>query len=335
MEKQPLIPIVVPVYNVENYLEECVVSLAEQTYENIEIILVDDGTPDRSGELCDVYAASNPRITAYHKENGGLSDARNFGLRHSQGEWVAFIDSDDYISPAFIETLYNAAARFDCPLAAVSGGHDFKDGTKCFLILDPAEVEPARLLSSSEYEERMLYQRVRTGVQWRLYRRDILGEDPFPVGLYYEDLASTYKFVFKSKQVALVECNDLYAYRHRPDSIVREDFKPIKAESVLLIAKQLYDDVGEMWPELKSAASVRCFAACRTVFAQIPIGSNSTSEHADYRQKIWGVLARHRKTVLCDRMASKKERLAALIACSGIRPFTLFCVWCRRLGLIQ
>ncbi|MBQ5852329.1 MAG: glycosyltransferase family 2 protein, partial [Lachnospiraceae bacterium] len=100
-----MISIVVPVYNVEKYLERCVDSLINQTYENIEILLIDDGSKDNSGQMCDEYANKDSRITVYHKENGGLSDARNYGMDRAKGEYIIFIDSDDYVEPNMMEFL--------------------------------------------------------------------------------------------------------------------------------------------------------------------------------------------------------------------------------------
>ena len=105
--KNELISIVVPIYNVEKYLEKCVESILRQTYKNIEIILVDDGSPDLCGEICENYKKIDKRITVIHKKNGGLSDARNYGIKHSNGKYITFIDSDDYVERDYIEYLYN------------------------------------------------------------------------------------------------------------------------------------------------------------------------------------------------------------------------------------
>ena len=95
----PKISIIVPVYNAEQWLERCIESIVAQTYADWELLLVDDGSNDRSGDICDRYAASDPRIQAFHKPNGGVSSARNLGLDHAQGEWITFVDSDDYTYP--------------------------------------------------------------------------------------------------------------------------------------------------------------------------------------------------------------------------------------------
>ena len=139
-----LVSVIVPVYGVEQYLPQCVDSLLAQTYENIEIILVDDGSPDGCGAICDAYAARDPRVTALHKENGGLSDARNFGLRHAHGNLISFVDSDDWVSPVFIEALQCAMGRFETRLATVSYGHYFHDGDEVHLLDDMSAVAPVR-----------------------------------------------------------------------------------------------------------------------------------------------------------------------------------------------
>ena len=111
MEKQPLISVIVPVYNVENYLPRCLDSIINQTYTNLEILLVDDGATDNSGKLCDEYAQKDNRIRVFHKENGGVSSARNMGLDNATGEYIAFVDSDDYIDKCMYEIMLNSSVQ--------------------------------------------------------------------------------------------------------------------------------------------------------------------------------------------------------------------------------
>lgn len=333
----PLISVVVPVYNVADYLQECVESICAQTYTNLEIILVDDGSTDCSGELCDELSSIDERIAVFHKQNGGLSDARNFGLAHSRGAWISFIDSDDYVSPVFIEALFNAAYACHCKIAAVSGGHSFRDGTCCTLVEALESLTPAKLVCEKEVQLRMLYQQLATGAPWRLYERETLGQRPFPVGLYYEDLASTYKFIHAAGNVAVINCRELYAYRLRATSIIRQDYSHIKGSSALIVAAQLEKDITAWYPDLSTAVASRCFAVCRMVYAQIPVkgADNSTVETERDGVALWSVIKRHRKTVLLDACARKRERLAALAACFGRSCFSYFCYICRRLGKMQ
>ena len=124
---QPLISVIVPCYNVEEYLPRCVESVLNQTYRNLEILLVDDGSPDRCGEICDEYAAVDSRVKVIHKENGGLSDARNVALNVMKGEYVTFVDSDDYVAADYVEYLYKLMEEYGVKLS-VSRHQEFKDG---------------------------------------------------------------------------------------------------------------------------------------------------------------------------------------------------------------
>ena len=123
--QQPLLSVIVPIYNVENYLDRCVESIVNQTYKNLEIILVDDGSPDNCPRMCDKWAEKDSRIKVVHKENGGLSDARNAGIPLTKGEIISFIDSDDWIEPAAYESLYNQAYRETVECVMFSYHRDF------------------------------------------------------------------------------------------------------------------------------------------------------------------------------------------------------------------
>lgn len=335
MANDNLVSVIVPVYNVKSYLEECYDSICCQSYQNIEIILVDDGSTDGSGELCDDLATRDARTVVLHKENGGLSDARNAGLRMAKGDWISFIDSDDYVSPVFIEVLLNAVVETGCEIAAIPFGKPFKDGEECVLVdsLDP--VAPAKPLASHSVQRLMLYQALDTGAQWRLYARAPLGIDPFPVGLYYEDLASIYKIIHRVDKVAVVDSRELYAYRMRGNSIIRQSYSHLKGASALKISGDLYENICNWYPELSDAAASRCLSVCRMVFAQA-ISASTASESAESdADELWSVIKRFRATVLKDSKARKRERFAAFIACLGRFPFACFCNACRCLSLMQ
>lgn len=335
MSEEPLVSVIVPVYNVRPYLRECVESIVAQTYGNLEIIVVDDGSTDGSGELCDELDAMDSRITVVHKKNGGLSDARNCGLHNAHGEWISFVDSDDWLSPVFIEVLVVAALDCGCSIAAVPSIKPFIDGETCEVARAINEVPQAKVLSSEETQRLMLYQAMDTAAPTRLYARDVLGDNPFPRGIFYEDLASVYKFIHQVDRVAVVDAGDLYAYRQRSDSIIRQEYRHIKAVSALIVADQLYRDICEWYPQLAAAAASRCFSVCRMVFAQVPMGDTSTAETERDRQALWEVIARHKNTVLHDKHARRRERLAAVFACMGEGPFFAFCSFCRSVGKMK
>ena len=124
----PLISVIVPIYKVEKYLDRCVESIVNQTFSDIEIILVDDGSPDNCGKMCDEWAKKDARIKAFHKENGGLSDARNFGIEHSTAEFLIFIDSDDFIEPQMLEVLYGLITEHGADVAVCGLYNCYKSG---------------------------------------------------------------------------------------------------------------------------------------------------------------------------------------------------------------
>lgn len=327
-----LVSVVVPVYNVAPYVEECLRSVLGQTHRNIEVIVVDDGSTDGSGDICERVCARDARATVYHKENGGLSDARNFGLARATGEWVSFIDSDDWVSPVFIEALLGAAEGLGCRIAAVPGGHPFCDGDEVRLVMDASDLPKAAPLCTRDAQRLMLYQALATGAQWRLYSRHgaLHTADPFPVGMLYEDLASTYKFIHDAGEtMALVDCRDLYAYRLRSTGIIRQAYSPKKADSAIAVTRQLYADIRAWYPEFDAAVSSRCFSVNRMVFAQVP------ADQPAERERLWGELVKYRATVARDPHARKRERLAAAIACLGQVPFRAFCAVCRKAGLLR
>ena len=326
-----LVSVIVPVYNVEAYVSTCLESVLSQTHRELEVVVVDDGSTDSSGTICDAFAEKDPRIVVFHKENGGLSSARNAGLTACHGEWVAFVDSDDYVSPVFIEALLSAAIDLSCDIAAIPMGKQFIDGDECRLFSDVYEVAAPTVLSSHEVQRMMLYQALDTGAQWRLYnRRRALPENrPFPEGLYYEDLAAVYRIVKKVERVALVDCSELYAYRLRKASIIRQGYRPIKADSSIAVSRQLYREICDWYPELSAAAASRCFSVNRMVYAQVP------ADMPVERERLWLELVKYRKTVLLDKDARKRERIAALMACCGSNQFSAFCAVCRNLGLLR
>lgn len=220
-ENKPLISIIVPVYKVELYLERCIRSITSQTYKNLEIILVDDGSPDRCGEICEALVQSDSRIRVYHKENGGLSDARNFGVERASGKYIAFIDSDDYIATNYIEYLLNLLNKHNADIACCYNTQTYGD-TADYRTND--EISNECLLTGKEACRKLfgdLYSVLVTACG-KLYRSDIAKKYPFPVGKIHEDEATTCKYYYEADKVA-VGNKCLYAYYQNPKSIMHID----------------------------------------------------------------------------------------------------------------
>ena len=179
MNSQPKISVIVPVYKVENFLDRCVESIVGQTYENLEIILVDDGSPDNCPALCDAAAAKDARIRVIHQKNGGLSAARNAGLDAARGAWIGFVDSDDYIAPEMYEVLYQAVQSTGADLALCDYAEVDETGAPC---LPPYTGLAQRIFTGRE----LLKRATNTMAQpaWnKLYRRAIFAQLRYPEGI--------------------------------------------------------------------------------------------------------------------------------------------------------
>lgn len=214
-----LISVIVPVYKVEKYIHKCVNSILEQTYKNLEIILVDDGSPDSCGAICDKYASEDSRIKVIHKKNGGLSDARNAALAIASGKYITLLDSDDYWKLTYIEKSceYLIKSNADLvvyPLCSVS-----EDGR----ILK--ELDSGKYVEyTSEEALRMMFSRhLPWCAQGKLYKRELFDGIQYPVGKLMEDKATTYKIYEKCKKILFVECAD-YMYLIREGSIMHSKF---------------------------------------------------------------------------------------------------------------
>ena len=217
MAAYPLISIIVPVYKVEKYLCKCVDSLIAQTYPNIEILLIDDGSPDSCPMICDEYANIYKNIRSFHKPNGGLSDARNYGTQQAAGDWIVYVDSDDYVLPDYVKDLWILKEKHNADLAMA-----------WVIRVDESGKKLGRKLSFNDFcisGQDAIFEIYEKGIHvgWnaynKLYPKDILLQIPFPDG-YYEDMACMYKILEKCNNVAIGDFNQNYCYVQRADSIL-------------------------------------------------------------------------------------------------------------------
>lgn len=223
MDKE-LISVIVPVYNVETYLRQCIESIVGQSYKNLEIILVDDGSKDNSGKICDDYARKDKRIKVIHKKNGGLSDSRNVGITVATGNYIAFVDSDDWIEKNMYEKMYNQCNKFKADICVCGFFREYKD----------------RAISEGNFGERVYDAEdalrelikgtvIKDHAGTKLYKKSLWDNVEYPVGKVYEDIRTTYKIVQKSKVVCLLP-ESMYHYRQRKGSIARSGFSEQKVE---------------------------------------------------------------------------------------------------------
>lgn len=211
------ISVIIPVFKVEDYLDACVNSVVNQTYKDLEIILVDDGSPDQCPELCDAWALKDERIKVIHKENGGLSDARNAGLDIAEGQYIAFVDSDDWISPKMYEIMLKHLKEKNADICACGIMTVYPD-RKCPMNIQPVIGGAAKIFS-------LLYDDAAYPVSAlnKLYKRDCWKELRFPLGKICEDAFTTYKLIDKADLIVQIT-DPLYFYRIRKDSIMTATF---------------------------------------------------------------------------------------------------------------
>ncbi len=222
----PLISIIVPVYKTEPYLERCVNSIRNQTYQNLEIILVDDGSPDRCGEMCDALAKEDSRIRVIHKENGGLSSARNAGLDAMTGEYVGFVDSDDWIDPEMYEVLYCHLENSQSQIAGCVIRLDSPKGEVLhyFLDKDPGKLSVCIFEMLDALKELIRSNRITNSVCDKLFCKECFSQRRFTVGIVNEDFEMMPKLVSQIQRFVFVP-NSFYHYVMTNESITRGEFK--------------------------------------------------------------------------------------------------------------
>lgn len=215
METTPLISVIVPIYNISEYLNRCVNSICTQTYSNLEIILVDDGSPDNCPQLCDAWKEKDPRVLVIHKPNGGLSDARNAGMKIAQGEYISFVDGDDWLEKDFFSILTCIMNENGADIAEVGFRHCV-EGEKYENI---SPMHESICLNRDEAMANLIENKIPQVVWNKLYKKDIITDIPFEIGKYHEDEFWTYQVIDRVKTYVRSEYVG-YNYFQRKGSIM-------------------------------------------------------------------------------------------------------------------
>jgi len=306
--KKKLITIIVPIYNVSDYLERCLKSIIKQTYKNLEIILVDDGSTDGSSLICDEYALKDNRIKVIHKKNGGLSDARNKGIDIANGEYIMFVDSDDYIALDLTKFLYNSLVKnkADISTCLYQCFHDKED------VLDFYD-NTEYVCSNTEALEKMLYQKNCTTSAWgKLYKASLFEDIRYPKDKICEDLDTTYLLFSKASKV-VINTIKKYFYFQRSSSIINSKFNP-KRMDALNFAKKQTDYIIKNHPNIFQSAMNREFMEAIFILGSM----DNLNDNNDYINSLNNTIKATRKIVLFDSKSRKLYRLYALISYFGI-----------------
>lgn len=311
---KPVISVVLPVYNVKPYLEKCVNSVCRQTYKELEIILVDDGSTDGSGELCDKLKEKDTRIVVIHKENGGLSDARNAGTMQANGEYISYIDSDDYVKETYIEYLYQLVVKYNCKMSLCTHIISHENG-KNEEIGDGGQ----EVLSAERCLERMLYHDMIDTSAWaKLYHIDLAKKFLYPKGKLFEDIGNTYNFFMESGKIACGYTPQYY-YMIRSNSIVTGSFN-MKKLDLLEMTDKMARVVQKKYPNLKEAVMRRRVYARFSTLNQM----KNAKDHVEVRNEIIAFIKKHQAGVMKNPKAPKRDKIAIILLSMGY-PVYKFC----------
>ena len=252
--ENPLISVVVPVYNVEKYLDRCVQSIVSQTFKSLEIILVDDGARDKSGIMCDTWKTKDDRIRVIHKENGGLSDARNAGVAIARAPYVGFVDSDDYIAPTMYEVLYGSLVKENADIALCGVLDQYVNRSEAPSAIVYSVMTPEEVLSDIFLNKTLM-----VGVPPRLCSLALMKEVPFPVGKIHED-AFTVVDVFSRVHKIVVDTHPLYVYCHNEGTITSASYNPASMDNIEAW-EYCRREVEKKYPALIPDVMFRCYWA--------------------------------------------------------------------------
>ena len=326
MNSKPLVSIIVPVYNVEKYLDKCLDSVVNQTYTNLEIILVDDGSPDNCPAMCNAWKSRDPRINVIHQKNGGLSVARNGGMKLATGEFIGFVDTDDWIERNMVECLLSALLETDADIATCcfqqerEGSKDNKENRKSL---------ERRLLSSDEaLKQLFLGKRFIQNVVWnKLYRRTVISDLWFPAGKLYEDGLWTAKALGNARLIVTIDY-PLYHYLYRPESLshdARQKRKRFEDEYEMI--QQRIDYIRESKPSLEKLAFLKLQDFCCREYLDISINYSNLDPDGAIRRDLRQQFHRHRPviTLASDNIGRNIGRILFWISPDLLLKMMTFC----------
>lgn len=310
---KPKISVILPVYNVEKYLEKCIETVTRQTYSNLEIILVDDGAKDSCPQICDRAAQTDERIVVLHKENGGLSDARNAGTQIATGDYITYIDSDDYVTETYVEYLYGLIEKYHTRMALCTHTIVFEGGKEVPLGNGGQEV-----LDAKSCLERMLYHDVIDTSAWgKLYEAGLAKNILYPKGMLFEDIGTTYRFFLASGQIAC-GYEPQYFYNIRKNSIVTGTFNEKKFH-LITMTDRMAADVEAVYPDLKDALVRRQVYARFSTLNQM----QDIKTHREQKKELIAYIKKHAKEVTANPKTPKRDRLAILLLQIGYPLYRL------------
>lgn len=308
--EEDLISVIIPVYNVEKYLRNCIDSVISQTYHNLEIILIDDGSPDKCGEICEEYANKDSRIKVIHKENGGLSDARNVGIQRAIGKYITFIDSDDDVKKEYIQYLYDLIIK-DKTKMSIAAHTVISDEKE----IDIGEGKKEKKLTTQECLERMLCEDGFCVSAWaKLYDKELFENVEFPKGKLNEDNGTTYKLILKCDAIAYGN-KSIYNYYKRENSIMTSKFC-LRKMDLIELTDEMCDTIDKKYPNLKESTEKRRVTARFSILRQILVGELD-EEQKIIVEEIEKYIRKKKKEILKNKKMDKRDKIALITLLFG------------------
>lgn len=313
MEK-PLISVIVPAYNVEKFIGKCIDSILRQSFKDFEVLLIDDGAKDSTPEICDACAKKDSRIRVYHKENGGLSDARNYGIDRMQGKYVTFIDSDDYVDSGYFEYLYGLITQEEDIQIAICGKKSVREDENA----SPDPETFHEIITGERAVQKMLCGHGSGHSAWgKLYSADLWKTVRYPKGKIYEDYATTYRVMALVDKAAWGNAA-MYFYVQHIESIMHQKCSR-RSLSLVDIADEETEFIVKKWPALKQEALARKVTSELKCLQNILNAKNE--EFDDYKQKIVEDVRRHKGELLASKKVALKTKIKIIALLLGERTF--------------
>lgn len=306
-----MVSIIIPAYNAEKYLRECLDSAVGQTHRNIEIIVVDDGSTDSTAEIVGEYVAVDSRVKLIRQANVGVSASRNAAMSRAEGEWIAFLDSDDVLRPDCISTLLDVAASEDSKL--VYG--DWRGGTDCSAADFEIDKRSTVSIDAIEVIEQALYQTssIVPSPWGKLYHQDLFDDIRFDESLIYEDLDIFYKLADKAGRIAVTNA-PIYFYRKNPDGLTGT-FQPSRLD-VLDVTRRIEEYISVRYPALLPAARDRRLSANFNMYCLLSLHDRDHRYTAVARD-CWRIIRTYRRESLFNPRVRFKNKIGILVSYFG------------------
>lgn len=331
MNSEPLVSVVIPVYNVIDDLVDALDSIVKQTFTNLDIVIVDDGSTDRSEQIVDEYAAKDSRIRVIHQSNMGLAAARNRGIAEARGDFLVFMDSDDLVGPLYVEHLLTCSMKYDADIA-ITGVVAFEDGIgakekieRCLLVQRPDGTE--RGISRVSAMETMLYQKgIEPSAYAKIYKSSLFAGVRYPNGKLYEDIGTTATLFDLSSTIVQSSYVD-YFYRLRPDSIQQASYSHRNMDLIDAL-DGISVLVSQAYPSVEPALRSKYLSAAFNVLMKMT--DEDFKKYPEDRTRLWKIIKLTRMKVLVDGHARLRARLSALLSFLGFSLVNRFYVIYRK-----